>query len=398
MYDIKDIGKRITAYRKNLGMTQEDLAVKLNISAQAISKWETGLSLPDIAVLPELAKAFNTSMDKLFGEEGNSRIATGGVSLLNKPVFPEFKTSTMKLVHSFNDVGCYSEKEVSVTNEISVFFKDGSSADLKSLKVVNKGPGDICFDFIDIFAYADIDYNKNELHEVFDGIASVDMNIIEADYEVTKSGDAKTHVDVYGSPQFIAMLGISKNGDTLDFEYRNNNNNSGSRSGGKANKVVIAFGKDMGDHINARINGCGQCKISIPFKKGVISINGSGVIFFENIFNAECKINGSGDIKCVKAGNPVISINGSGDFRADTVSGSLKAVIRGSGDIYVGEGEIDTLEARISGSGNVNAEKVCTGTANLAISGAGRIVIGRVTGESVEQHSKNCTIRILKRG
>ena len=44
MYNMKNIGKSISSYRKNLGMTQEELAEKLHISAQAVSKWENGVS------------------------------------------------------------------------------------------------------------------------------------------------------------------------------------------------------------------------------------------------------------------------------------------------------------------------------------------------------------------
>ena len=50
-------------------MTQEELARKLNISTQAVSKWEQKLSSPDIMLLPELASIFNISIDELFGKK-----------------------------------------------------------------------------------------------------------------------------------------------------------------------------------------------------------------------------------------------------------------------------------------------------------------------------------------
>ena len=62
-----NIGKIITDRRKSLGLTQQALAEKLNISFQAVSKWENGTSYPDITVLPKLAAALKVSIDSLLG-------------------------------------------------------------------------------------------------------------------------------------------------------------------------------------------------------------------------------------------------------------------------------------------------------------------------------------------
>lgn len=60
-----DLSKRIYALRKANGMSQEQLAEKMNISRQSISKWESGESLPDIDKLPELSRIFNVTIDSL---------------------------------------------------------------------------------------------------------------------------------------------------------------------------------------------------------------------------------------------------------------------------------------------------------------------------------------------
>ena len=59
----------IAMHRKKLGMTQEGLAQKLGVSNQAVSKWESGQSCPDIALLPALADIFGITIDLLFGRE-----------------------------------------------------------------------------------------------------------------------------------------------------------------------------------------------------------------------------------------------------------------------------------------------------------------------------------------
>ena len=63
------LGKRIAAHRKRLGLTQDALAEKLGITAQAVSKWENDLSCPDITMLPRLAEIFGISTDALLGHE-----------------------------------------------------------------------------------------------------------------------------------------------------------------------------------------------------------------------------------------------------------------------------------------------------------------------------------------
>lgn len=59
------IGKKIAEYRRAKGMTQDDLAERLGVSPQAVSKWENDLSCPDIMLLPVLAKLFDTTVDDL---------------------------------------------------------------------------------------------------------------------------------------------------------------------------------------------------------------------------------------------------------------------------------------------------------------------------------------------
>ena len=62
------LGKNIQYLRKQKHMTQEDLALKLNVSRQAISKWEAGSSEPDVNTLVRLSDIFDISIDELIKE------------------------------------------------------------------------------------------------------------------------------------------------------------------------------------------------------------------------------------------------------------------------------------------------------------------------------------------
>ena len=63
------IGDRIAQYRKNRGLTQEALAKLLDVTNQAVSKWESDQCCPDIQLLPKLADVFEISVDALLGRE-----------------------------------------------------------------------------------------------------------------------------------------------------------------------------------------------------------------------------------------------------------------------------------------------------------------------------------------
>ena len=63
------LGKRIVRCRKSLGLTQDALAERLGVTAQAVSKWENDQSCPDITTLPRLAEVFGISTDALLGLE-----------------------------------------------------------------------------------------------------------------------------------------------------------------------------------------------------------------------------------------------------------------------------------------------------------------------------------------
>lgn len=69
----KDFGKRVAALRKEKGLTQSELAEKLNISNKAISRWETGEGYPEITILPSLAKELGVTVDELLNDSNEDQ-------------------------------------------------------------------------------------------------------------------------------------------------------------------------------------------------------------------------------------------------------------------------------------------------------------------------------------
>lgn len=62
------LNENLKALRKSKGLSQEELAIKLNVVRQTVSKWEQGLSVPDADMLISIAEAFETPVSTLLGE------------------------------------------------------------------------------------------------------------------------------------------------------------------------------------------------------------------------------------------------------------------------------------------------------------------------------------------
>jgi len=67
----ESIGNRISKFRKAKGLTQEALANLMGVSSQAVSKWETDASCPDIAALPQLCRILGITADELLTGKTN---------------------------------------------------------------------------------------------------------------------------------------------------------------------------------------------------------------------------------------------------------------------------------------------------------------------------------------
>lgn len=84
MQDIKaTVAKNIVSLRTKAGLTQIELAQKLNYSDKAVSKWERGESVPDVSVLAKIAETFNVSLDFLVLDKENKSFSENKPNTLN---------------------------------------------------------------------------------------------------------------------------------------------------------------------------------------------------------------------------------------------------------------------------------------------------------------------------
>lgn len=120
------IGKKIQSLRKNKNVTQAQLANVLSVSSQSVSKWENNLSVPDISLLPMIARYFGVTMDELFNyrlDALNYRerfirfIADNGVLQ-----FGEFKLRSGRISPYFIQTGNY--KSASQIAKLGEFYAE----------------------------------------------------------------------------------------------------------------------------------------------------------------------------------------------------------------------------------------------------------------------------------
>ncbi len=97
------IGKRIRLYREKAGITQTALALRLNVSPQAVSKWENDIALPDITLIPPLADFFRISCDALLLEETSAEADISRILMESQvPELrnPEERASVLRLLEN----------------------------------------------------------------------------------------------------------------------------------------------------------------------------------------------------------------------------------------------------------------------------------------------------------
>ena len=93
-----DFGANLREYRQKAGLTQEKLAEALSVSMQAVSRWETTDTLPDAALLPDLANELGVTIDDLFGGTPRRDLPRIVARELNENPIPDITRTAYELV------------------------------------------------------------------------------------------------------------------------------------------------------------------------------------------------------------------------------------------------------------------------------------------------------------
>lgn len=405
-YQAENIGRIIAAKRKEKGLTQEGLANLLQITPQAVSKWENGVGLPDVTLIPRIAEALQISVNQLFGESNS----------MKKAQLP-MEYQGMAFITTDGMVAVYSNKSVESKDEAQVTFSDGSTTDLKAKCVVNMGPGEVrILEIGDLVSeFVEEGWERDTVTKSFAGVHSLNfINSASCDMEAVYWEGEETVVEAEGSKRFLSRLSITERDGELILEAKSPSNNGGGEHG---SKILVKCPFRGGEKGTFRISGCGQIKAPISFQHAVLAISGSGVINIADTETCEIGISGSGDVAmmeareslsvrisgcgnvaCTDTRNLDVRIAGSGDVSPMRLFGDVNISISGSGDVCCSGGQVDNLNVNVHGSGDLTADLLTVENAEINLQGSGSVILGRIKGKSVERLSKDAKLIVKQRG
>lgn len=149
--DTVKIGKYIAQKRKNLGLTQRDIAEQLGMSDKSVSKWERGVCLPDVSVYMELCRIIGISLNEFIAGEDIEQVELQEKSeqnILDVTEDGNYKKRRLKAIIAVLMCICVAVTSLSgyllwkrfhvETNYIEPF--DENSAEMRILKLVDAGP------------------------------------------------------------------------------------------------------------------------------------------------------------------------------------------------------------------------------------------------------------------
>ena len=402
-YDVAKLGVRIAQLRKERNLTQDALSQKLGVSPQAVSKWETGIGCPDIALLPVIADALGVTINDLFCDD---MTPIGAVEEENFS-FP-VEHGNLKLVAELNNRACYADMEGKIDGSV-VRFDDGSEANFEEMVVINRGKGNILLRTSDDFGTNDwksdkgtVSQNNDDENEKGTGIDSLDFDLAGAcDITIDQSKDGKTHWKADGPVSFMKNLSIEREGSTLAIRLNSYKSNKffgigfGNSQGSGTMRLSVAH--PVLTSLNAKIKGAADIRSAIDVKEANVTITGSGNTTLGNVKSLQLKVAGSGDCDFGEVEDASISIAGSGDVKIRELSKTGYVRIAGSGDVSILSGEAERLEISVFGSGDIDAKHLTVDELDIEMNGTGGAVIGRVRNHSVERISRASDLKILYR-
>lgn len=402
-YDFSSIGEIIAGKRKENGWTQENFATMIGVSAQAVSKWETGGGYPDLSLIPAIAQTLGISIDELFG---------GSAADEEKKSVPRKQNDT-PLVHSNERYALYSSEEVESIEGDRVRFRNGSTADLSIGEVINYG-GNIFLKSLEGMREEELDQNSSagsEIHESRQALSFHDLDLrgvdslgfhIDSSCKIqilrsTADSDCASW-NANGSVRFMSRLKLERAGSALCFTAKNAEGFFHLNTREQSGEITVYMPMDLASRLEVAVNGRADLESQIDFEESEWKVNGSLTAQGKAFGGSRIKVNGMADLKCHSLKNLDFSSSGKCDLRAERIDGDCDIRVNGKADLVLREGEVNDLKIRINGIGTVDGPGLCAQNADVKISGKGSVLIDRVRGVSIERISPIGHLEIRRRG
>lgn len=177
------LGNKIAELRKSRGMTQDVLAKQLNVTNQAVSKWEADQCCPDVLLLPLIADIFEVSLDELFGREKKKEAAPPALPWEDDGVLRAVLYAGTKLIagHPAREKiqFCYEGPALNIHSEFSVVCDEVAGS-------INAG-GNVTCDGVRGSVHAGGDLNCDDVEG--DVYAGGDVSCDDVEGNVSAGGD-----------------------------------------------------------------------------------------------------------------------------------------------------------------------------------------------------------------
>jgi len=388
MYDISKISERLAELRRENKMTQDEVAKKLDITPQAVSKWEHGTAFPDITILPKVAEVYGVSIDELFGKKPETTAETEYVK------YPKVKNG-LNLIKTNEDVALYADVEAVRINGNHIEFSDGSEADLDTNEIVNKSGAKIEFEYFDEAKEKSI---EKQIEQSFENIDSMQIEVGGCSNVLVKEGKSSdTHVKVVGDQNYIKRMSMNAENGKLTIIMEPSKNVFGY-SNDKKFTIEITTGFSKGKEVYFKSSGASDIKSEVDFEKSMVSVSGAGRFEGRDMGDIEIGSSGSGTIAISKCASLKATGSGASSITVKEISGNLECSFSGASNIELGKGNMESFKLSVSGAGDCDARNVTTIDSDVRLSGAGKVTIGRVIGVSREKIGKGAKLHILQRG
>lgn len=294
----------------------------------------------------------------------------------------------MDKIFENQEVMVLSNKVVTSNNGRILTFEDGSSVDIFSRKIINKGAGEIIIKDLPLWP------TMTEIvqeQKIFQGVRHLNVSGDMNNIVILPNEGFGCEISLGGSDDFVQNTSIYQQGDLLYIETPRSKSNVHINIGS-----IWVNGKRLPPQLE---EGFGYIEIKCNSLYSIfVHGNGTGDIYLQvPISELKAKIKGSTSIDAIKLETADIDISGSGSLIADELSGWLRGRISGSGSIDILTGEVDNVEVEISGSGDLVMGATIK-TATLFLSGSGDMLVAHVLDEYTEQKTGSGSIRVLRKG
>lgn len=294
--DSLKLNDTICFYRKKQGLTQEELAGKLGVTNQSVSKWESAQCCPDISLIPKLADIFEISIDELFGKKPRPTVTKGGTDTEKDPIFSE----AMKIVTESGVVSAsLLQRKLNIGYEQAIHLTD-----LLKDKVINNDDRSSQFPWPDDEKLRVVFAKGRKILDKSDNIN--ECISIRFPHDCNETTRQYFKVEVFGNISCDSSI----NGDVIGhgaIECNQINGDIKSCEGNISCQGSINGNASCGENISCgdSINGAVSCGDNVACGDGI-----TGAVFCGG--HVACGDNIAGDVRC------------GGDIECKTIEGNVE--------------------------------------------------------------------------